>query len=56
MAKMERETVVRFTFKGTILINGKFHEYRITLTASKEACDFIGNFLRIKLQQKGWMP
>jgi len=43
--------------KGTILLNGHFHRFRITVYAeSKDAAAQIAEVLQRKMQQKGWMP
>lgn len=47
---------MKLTLKGTVLLNGKFHEFRITVSGSIEACDYIGDILRKKIREKGWMP
>jgi len=43
--------------RGTILLNGHFHRFRITVYAeSKDAAAQIAEVLQRKIQQKGWMP
>jgi hypothetical protein len=43
--------------KGTILLNGHFLRFRITVYAkTKDATTEIASVLQQKLQQKGWMP
>jgi arginine utilization protein RocB len=43
--------------KGTILQDGHFHNFRITIYAeSKDAAAQIAEVLQRKIQQKGWMP
>jgi hypothetical protein len=41
--------------KGTILLNGHFQDFRITISAKdKNTEEEIGAVLQRKLQQKGW--
>ncbi|MCJ7422773.1 hypothetical protein MUP01_00685 [Candidatus Bathyarchaeota archaeon] len=43
--------------KGTLLLCGHFHRFRITIYAeTKEATAQIAEVLQRKMQQKGWMP
>lgn len=43
--------------KGTILQDGHFHRFRITITAeNREATEQIAEVVARKMQQKGWMP
>lgn len=43
--------------KGTILLNGHFQRFRVTIYAeTKDAARTLGDYLKQKMQQKGWMP
>jgi hypothetical protein len=43
--------------KGTLLLNGHFHNFRITVYAeNREATQEIAQVVERKMQQKGWMP
>jgi hypothetical protein len=43
--------------KGTLLLNGHFHRFRITVYAeNREATQEIAQVVERKMQQKGWMP